>query len=87
VLIPTPSAYPYGYSTWAGGASVGEVCLKANWADDDVELLVGAVWASGCWVAVMLWLSVAVSGSMCWLLVWAVCGMVVSGFVDNGGVR
>ena len=46
VLTPTPSAYPWGYSTWAGGASVGEVWLEMGWTDD-VDLLEGAVGAIG----------------------------------------
>ena len=47
VLTPTPSSYPYGYSTWAGGASVGEAWLEIGWADDGVDLLDGAVKAIG----------------------------------------
>ena len=68
MLTPTPSACPYGYSTWAGRASVGEVWLESSWAGD-VRLLGGAV-----------------SRSSCWLLLWASCGVVAAGSVENGGM-
>ena len=58
MLTPTPSSVPYGYSIWAGGARVGEVCLEMGWSAD--EVLSGSFEIGGVpWVVVVY----------CWLMV------------------
>ena len=62
VLIPTPSAKPYGYSIGAGGANEGVAVSEVNSVGSCTVLLGGSEGAVG-WLMMISWVVMVVAGS------------------------
>ena len=85
VPTPTPSAYPYGYSIWTGGASDGEALVEIGWVGDGAELPVGPKGAVS-WLVEMLRVGTALVSSKCWWMLLVFVGVRASESVGDVGV-